>query len=589
MPYGQNTHPFRLVLALVILVAFPAGVIFAASDDDLVAAKDEFNSLWHSAAETTKKRSELEQNLAQFDSKVASARKDLATAAEQRKAVREQMTEHKGLIDALQGQIAAAQQAEAFYQAVASSQKEDFADFIRYMVSRNIADAEAGPAAASPLFKRILHGSLGEAIEDQMARDAVLAARQRFFDQVRVLVLESNRVQSQLHSAATEISAELGLLEKQHSTISSLMDEKEVFIDNSWKQKKLTEAEIAEVAQESAEASARIAGMQVSLLQINDELKEGKVKALKEDLARLEAKQKDAESRRDSVKLKDQAIAMLEDNALHAFQSAMQGKGTDKKLYQRIEELKLKRGHDADALLTLKARASASGSDAVTKEIAVLTAKIAHTDEVLKMMKDGIPQDLAEDYIDARRQADQSAPLRAEYAKQIVALSAEAASALQGVSAKVAQIDDVSKQYELSDLPPIFLWPVSGPITAGYYDVTYEEVFHVPHRAVDIAVPQASPVRSISDGVVYAVKDGGARGFSYILIAHRNGYASLYGHVSSSFVSNGTVVNAGQIIGLSGGTPGTHGAGSMTTGAHLHIEITKNGVHVNPLSVLPSR
>ena len=130
---------------------------------------------------------------------------------------------------------------------------------------------------------------------------------------------------------------------------------------------------------------------------------------------------------------------------------------------------------------------------------------------------------------------------------------------------------------------------MSGPITAGYFDLSYEAVFGVPHRAVDIAVPQATPVRSVSDGVVFAFKDGGLTGYSYILIGHRNGYASLYGHVSSSFVKQGDIVSAGQMIGLSGGRPGTRGAGYMTTGSHLHLEITKDGVHVNPTSILPPR
>jgi murein DD-endopeptidase MepM/ murein hydrolase activator NlpD len=108
-------------------------------------------------------------------------------------------------------------------------------------------------------------------------------------------------------------------------------------------------------------------------------------------------------------------------------------------------------------------------------------------------------------------------------------------------------------------------------------------------RHFDIAVPQGSIVRSISDGIVYAVKDGGEKGFSYVLIGHRDGYASLYGHVSSFLVRKGDVVAPGQAIALSGGLPGTHGAGPMTTGAHVHLEITKDGVHVNPLSVLPAK
>ena len=67
---------------------------------------------------------------------------------------------------------------------------------------------------------------------------------------------------------------------------------------------------------------------------------------------------------------------------------------------------------------------------------------------------------------------------------------------------------------------------------------------------------------------------------------HRNGYATLYGHVSSFLVKKGDVVMKGQAIAFSGGTPGTHGAGPMTTGPHLHLELTKDGKHIDPRSVL---
>jgi murein DD-endopeptidase MepM/ murein hydrolase activator NlpD len=100
-------------------------------------------------------------------------------------------------------------------------------------------------------------------------------------------------------------------------------------------------------------------------------------------------------------------------------------------------------------------------------------------------------------------------------------------------------------------------------------------------------VAQGSPVHALAEGIVFAVKDGGKTGYSYILIGHRNGYASLYGHVSLAMVKTGDVVRFGQTIALSGGQPGTHGAGHMTTGPHLHLEIMKDGEHVNPLSVLP--
>lgn len=134
---------------------------------------------------------------------------------------------------------------------------------------------------------------------------------------------------------------------------------------------------------------------------------------------------------------------------------------------------------------------------------------------------------------------------------------------------------------------PQFSWPAYGKISAGFLNEAYKKYFGVPHHGLDIVVGQESPVMSAADGVVFLSRDGGATGYSYILIGHRGGYATLYGHISNSLVTAGQEVDAGQAIALSGGQPGTHGAGPMTTGAHLHFEVIKAGVNVDPKSVLP--
>lgn len=134
---------------------------------------------------------------------------------------------------------------------------------------------------------------------------------------------------------------------------------------------------------------------------------------------------------------------------------------------------------------------------------------------------------------------------------------------------------------------PEFIWPVLGSITAGFNDSGYRNYFGVPHKAIDIRQAQGSSIRASADGIVYMFRDGGARGYSYILIGHRNGYATLYGHVLESFVQRGQDIDQGEVIGLSGGQPGTRGAGPMTTGPHLHFEIIKDGEHVDPVTMLP--
>ena len=138
----------------------------------------------------------------------------------------------------------------------------------------------------------------------------------------------------------------------------------------------------------------------------------------------------------------------------------------------------------------------------------------------------------------------------------------------------------------ISTASPTFIWPVHGAITAGFYEPSYKRYFGVPHKAIDIRQSQGSPVRAAADGIVFHVQHGGAYGYSYVLVGHRNGYATLYGHLYDIYVSKGQKVKQGGTIGLSGATPGTRGAGPMTTGPHLHFEVIRDGVHMNPLSVL---
>ncbi|PIQ78038.1 hypothetical protein COV82_01960 [Candidatus Peregrinibacteria bacterium CG11_big_fil_rev_8_21_14_0_20_46_8] len=131
-------------------------------------------------------------------------------------------------------------------------------------------------------------------------------------------------------------------------------------------------------------------------------------------------------------------------------------------------------------------------------------------------------------------------------------------------------------------------WPVSPSrgLTALFHDHAYEKALGVRHNAVDIRLPQGSKVRAAADGVVSKAIDAGL-GYSYIMIAHPNKLVTLYGHISEILVEEGEVVKQGQTIGLSGGIPGTAGAGWLTTGAHLHFEVFDNFKHVDPLYYLP--
>ncbi|MFA6992982.1 MAG: peptidoglycan DD-metalloendopeptidase family protein [Patescibacteria group bacterium] len=132
------------------------------------------------------------------------------------------------------------------------------------------------------------------------------------------------------------------------------------------------------------------------------------------------------------------------------------------------------------------------------------------------------------------------------------------------------------------------IWPTpKNTITAFFHDPDYPFRNIFEHPAIDYRTPQGTPVKAADSGYVAQVKNGGARGYSYIMIIHSNGLATVYGHVSKIYVKADTPVKQGDIIGLSGGMPGTSGAGNLTSGPHMHFEVRLNGIPVNPLDYLP--
>jgi murein DD-endopeptidase MepM/ murein hydrolase activator NlpD len=101
------------------------------------------------------------------------------------------------------------------------------------------------------------------------------------------------------------------------------------------------------------------------------------------------------------------------------------------------------------------------------------------------------------------------------------------------------------------------------------------------HKGIDYAVPIGTSVRATRAGTVKILSQGSIGYGHYIIIEHGtiNGQKmqSLYAHLSRAIARNGAKVQAGDIIGLSG-------ASGNVTGPHLHFEIRRNGVAVNPLN-----
>ncbi len=98
--------------------------------------------------------------------------------------------------------------------------------------------------------------------------------------------------------------------------------------------------------------------------------------------------------------------------------------------------------------------------------------------------------------------------------------------------------------------------------------------FHPSHNGLDFGVVVGTPVESTMDGeVTYAGWNN--QGYGNLVIVQNGEYKTYYAHLSSIPVSVGDSVAAGTTIGLSGNT-------GNSTGPHLHYEIRKNNVAIDP-------
>ncbi len=102
-----------------------------------------------------------------------------------------------------------------------------------------------------------------------------------------------------------------------------------------------------------------------------------------------------------------------------------------------------------------------------------------------------------------------------------------------------------------------------------------------PHRAIDYAAAIGTPIRAVGDGTVTFAGWSSVGYGNLTSIRHNGTYSTNYAHQSKFAVHVGQKVKQGDIIGYVGNT-------GYSTGPHLHFEMVKNGVKINPLKeVLP--
>jgi len=122
--------------------------------------------------------------------------------------------------------------------------------------------------------------------------------------------------------------------------------------------------------------------------------------------------------------------------------------------------------------------------------------------------------------------------------------------------------------------------PSSWPLTERGF-VTQEALLSDTtggHPGLDIAIATGSYVRAAGSGTVAEVGEDPIYGL-FVAVDHARGYRTIYGHVSELLVTTGQKVLQNEIIALSGST-------GRSTAPHLHFEVLKDGVTVDPLTVV---
>lgn len=177
---------------------------------------------------------------------------------------------------------------------------------------------------------------------------------------------------------------------------------------------------------------------------------------------------------------------------------------------------------------------------------------------------------------------DVAAAKNAPAAKESPAATASKPARVDPPGTRVARADPVPVPTPASQAaeakpapghPGLLEWPLRGVLYARFGKKGKE-----PHDGIDLAAPAGTPVRTAAEGTVLFA--GEQKGYGLIaIVEHERGLITLYAHNRDLRVKTGQKVRGGQVI-------ATVGESGKTSGPHLHFEVRKEGIPVDPLEVL---
>lgn len=146
---------------------------------------------------------------------------------------------------------------------------------------------------------------------------------------------------------------------------------------------------------------------------------------------------------------------------------------------------------------------------------------------------------------------------------------------------KQAKNTENSKQ-ETEKADPVFSMPVEGEVIKEFakdklvYSDTLKE--WVTHAGIDIKSEKTTIVKASEEGTIKSIKNDPRYGLT-VVIEHNNGFSTVYSNLlTAEFVTAGESVKKGQTI----GTVGNTATFEISDESHLHFEILKDNVQIDP-------
>ena len=152
-------------------------------------------------------------------------------------------------------------------------------------------------------------------------------------------------------------------------------------------------------------------------------------------------------------------------------------------------------------------------------------------------------------------------------------------SVLNVIDAQLSSVRSVVERQQVLASATPSIWPTTGWLTSsfgGRRDPFTGGIDY--HAGLDISADKGKPVRATADGTISQAGYNGNYG-NMVLVQHRFGLSTRYGHMSRLAVAAGQQVKRGDVIGYVGST-------GRSTSSHLHYEVLLNGQAINPLRFL---